>query len=134
VAILIRRGESGQLTPNGGARVKAIVLVAVLSAACARGDREVRLQRLEVQRRGLVAQLDGLQARLLVDRERVGFWEELRERRQTVVATTCGAEEQSEPALAVRLDPPAVLGRPRGPRPARLAAALPPGGAPDPTP
>ncbi len=105
--------------------------IAILSAACARGDREVRLQRLEVQHRALVAQLDALQARLLVDRERVRFWAELRERRETVVATTCGAEEKPEVGLAVRLDPPAGLGRRLGgQRPARLASFQPPGKPP----
>jgi hypothetical protein len=116
--------------------VKAIMLAAIvaLSAACARGDREVRLQRLELQRRALDAQLDGLQARLLVDRERVRFWAELRERRESVVATTCGGEEQADVGLAVRFDPPAILGHPAGARPARLASIQPPGNPPDPTP
>lgn len=89
--------------------MKAILVSAVVVAtACTRNDLEVRLKRLEVQQRGLVQQLDGLQARLLVDRERVNFWIETRERRERTTALACEGEGIAEPGAVGQLVPSAA--------------------------
>jgi len=74
----------------------------VACVACAvkpAGDREVRRQRLEADHRALVAKLDDLQARLMVDAERVRFWEEMRDRHQSVSAVACTSQEAHAMAM-----------------------------------
>jgi hypothetical protein len=83
---------------------RAIVLTAMLAcAACAgspAGDREVRLARLQVEHQALIAQIDDLQARLLVDAERVRFWEQMRDRHESVSAIACTSNEAHAIAMA----------------------------------
>ncbi len=108
--------------------MKGVVLAAMLAcAACAvhpAGDREVRRERLEAEHRALVAQLDDLQARLLVDGERVRFWEEMRDRHESVSAIACTSQESHAVAMAEYLQhEQSVGGRPAAPRrQARVAA------------
>lgn len=87
-----------------GPRVKGMVLTALLvCAACAAPppkDREVRLERLEADHRALITQLDDLQARLLVDAERVRFWEDMRGRHESVSAIACTSQEAHAIAMA----------------------------------
>ncbi len=87
--------------------MKGVVLTAMLAcAACAPhvgGDREVRLQRLEADHKALLAQLDDLQARLLVDGERVRFWEEMRDRHESVSAIACTSQDAHAMAMAAYL-------------------------------
>lgn len=67
-------------------------------------DREVRRERLEADHRALISQLEDLQARLLVDAERVRFWEEMRARHQSVSALACTSQEAHAVAMAEFLE------------------------------
>ncbi len=93
-----------------------IFLVAVLCAGCTPRDREIRLQRLEVQRRGLVLQLDELEDRMVATQARVRFWREMRDRHQSVTAIACQS-------LQGHADSMALLARRQGER--RVAMARP---------
>lgn len=88
--------------------MKGMVLTALLvCAACAAPppkDREVRLERLEADHRALITQLDDLQARLLVDAERVRFWEDMRGRHESVSAIACTSQEAHAIAMAQYLE------------------------------
>lgn len=89
--------------------MKGILLLAVAAAACTvapPADREVRLARLAAEQRQLMSQLEDLQARLLVGRERVRFWQEMHERHQSVSAISCTSQETHAVAMAERLLPP----------------------------
>ena len=84
--------------------MKVLVLTGMLvCAACAvqpGSDREVRRERLASEHRALVARLDELQARLLVDAERVRFWEQMRDRHESVSAIACTSQEAHAVAMA----------------------------------
>lgn len=84
--------------------MKVLVLTGMLvCAACAvqpESDRAVRRERLDSEHRALVAQIDELQARLLVDAERVRFWEQMRDRHETVSAIACTSQEAHAVAMA----------------------------------
>ncbi len=106
----------------------------VACTACVAGparDREVRHQRLEADHRALLAQLDDLQARLIVDAERVRFWEEMRDRHQSVSAIACTSQEAHAMAMAEYLEHEQTVTRhpPAPRRQARVAAARQPAGA-----
>jgi hypothetical protein len=100
--------------------MKTILFAVVLAcAACgtpSSGEREVRRQRLESEHRALIAELDALQARLLVDRGRVAFWEEIHVRHQGVSAVACNSQETHAVAMAEELH---LLGTEEGRHPAR---------------
>lgn len=112
--------------------MKGVVLLAIVAAACQAApaaDRQVRLARLAAEQRRLMESLEDLQARLLVDRQRVRFWEEMQVRHQSISAIACTSQEAHAVAMAERLLPP------ERPRPelgsrvrARVAAAR---GGPD---
>ena len=108
--------------------MKGMVLTALLvCAACAAPppkDREVRLERLEADHRALIAQLDDLQARLLVDAERVRFWEDMRGRHESVSAIACTSQEAHAIAMAQYLERAPDAGSPAR----RPQAAAGPGG------
>lgn len=120
---------------NTGVRVKGVVLLAIAATACAAPapqDREVRLARLAAQRQSLVEQLENLQARLLVGRERVRFWQEMQVRHESISAVACTSQEAHAVAMAERLMTP---DRPKVAQPrlrARVAAMR--AGADRPTP
>jgi hypothetical protein len=63
--------------------------VVVLGGCGARRDLGAERPRWVVQRRGLEDQLDQLEERLLADQARVRFWQEMRERHETVSAVAC---------------------------------------------
>lgn len=108
MSILRLQGTAAGRPPHGGTRLKDVVVAAMLACvACAgkpAGEREVRLQRLEADHRALVAQLDDLQARLLVNGERVRFWEGMRDRHQSVSAIACTSQEAHATAMAEYLE------------------------------
>ena len=111
----------------GGPRVKERILGIALacSAACAgsTGDREVRLERLSSENRALLAQLEDLQARLIVDQERVRFWEEMRDRHASVSAIACASQDAHSTGMARSFEQQGEGDRPDlRPRPARVAA------------
>jgi hypothetical protein len=102
-------------------RVKGLLVTGMLiCAACSApptNDREVRRQRLEADHRALVAQLDDLQARLLVDAERVRFWEQMRDRHESVSAIACTSQEAHAIAMTeYREQEQTAAGRPSTPR------------------
>jgi hypothetical protein len=84
--------------------VKGFALLTLAAVACgpsAGSDREVRLQRLAGEHRALMEQLEDLQARILVDRERVRFWTEMRERHESVSAIACTSQAEHAIAMAM---------------------------------
>jgi hypothetical protein len=88
--------------------VKTIAFLALVAIACAPKsppDREVRLGRLEAEHRALMGQLDDLQARLLVDSERVRFWEEMKGRHESVSAISCASQDSHAKEMAEHLMP-----------------------------
>ncbi len=122
------RENAADGTPHGGTRVKGVVFAAMVACtACAvrpADDREVRRQRLEADHRALVAQLEDLQARLIVDAERVRFWEEMRDRHQSISAIACTSQESHAIAMAEYLEHEQTVSRhpPAPRRQARVAA------------
>ncbi len=88
--------------------MKGVLLLAVAVIACRAApaaDREVRLARLAAERRQLMDRLEDLQARLIVDRQRVRFWEEMQERHQSISAIACTSQEAHAVAMAEHLLP-----------------------------
>jgi hypothetical protein len=78
------------------------MLAAAVAIACAPSDRDVRLERLEAERRSLVATFDHLEDRLVVNQARVRFWQEMRERHESVSAIACASLEQHAGEMASR--------------------------------
>lgn len=72
-------------------RLGLVMAVAVLAiAACSgRGALELARQRRDVERRSMDEQLDQLEERLLADQARVHFWQQMRERHESVSAVAC---------------------------------------------
>jgi hypothetical protein len=89
--------------------VKGFLLLAIAAAAACTvappADREVRLARLAAEQRQLMDKLEDLQARLLVNRQRVRFWQEMQERHESVSAIACSSQETHAVAMAERLLP-----------------------------
>jgi hypothetical protein len=68
----------------------ALVTALVGLAACtARGELDLKRQRWDVERRGLDEKLEQLEERMLADQARVHFWQEMRERHESVSAVAC---------------------------------------------
>ena len=100
-----RRPRSGL---PGVKRVKGFLLLAIAATACTAAppaDREVRLARLAAEHRLLMEKLDDLQARLIVDGQRVRFWEEMQHRHESISAIACSSQETHAIAMAERLLP-----------------------------
>ena len=89
----------------------AVIVSAVACAACAPRDAEVRRQRLAVQERALLASLEELQARLLVDRAMVAQWRDLAARHQDISAVACSSQEAHATEMAERLLPEEIEDR-----------------------
>jgi hypothetical protein len=87
-------------------RAPTIVLAAVLALACAPRDREIRLQRLAAERRALDTTFDHLEDRLVVNQARVRFWQEMRERHESVSAIACAVQDEHAEEMAARALPP----------------------------
>ena len=106
--------------------MKRVVLTAVFACAACVGrpgaDREVRLQRLEADHKALVARLDDLQARLLVDAERVRFWEDMRDRHESVSAIACTSQDAHAIAMAEYLQHQEAFALTEPERQARVAS------------
>lgn len=116
--------------------MKGLVLLVLAVAACRIGppaDREARLARLAAEQRQLMDSLDDLQARLIVDRQRVRFWQEMRERHASISAIACTSQEAHAVAMAERLLPPDQA-RPDGRRLRARVASVHASGARPPTP
>ncbi len=68
----------------------AVAVVALALVACTgRGALDVARQRRDAERRSLDEQLDRLEERLLADQARVHFWQQMRERHESVSAVAC---------------------------------------------
>jgi hypothetical protein len=75
--------------------------VACLAAAgCRRGDDELRRHRRAAEQRTLATSLDQLEDRLVVDQARVHFWQEMRNRHESVTALACVSQELHAPEIA----------------------------------
>jgi hypothetical protein len=88
-----------------------VMVVAAACVACAPRDAEVRRQRLAVQERALLASLDELQARLLVDRAMVAQWQDLAARHQSISEIACTSQEEHASEMAERLFPEEIKDR-----------------------
>ena len=104
-------------------RILGIALACAAACTGVKGDREVRLERLSSEHRALLARLDDLQVRLIVDQERVRFWEEMRDRHAGVSAIACASQDAHAAAMARSLEQEGE-GAPRDLRlrPARVVA------------
>jgi hypothetical protein len=78
-----------------------ILLTAGVVIACAPPDREVRIGRLQAERRSLEATFDHLEDRLLVNQARVRFWEEMRDRHESVSAIACASLDAHAQEMAL---------------------------------
>ncbi len=87
-------------------RAPTIVLAAVLVFGCAPKGRDIRLERLDAQRRALDATFDRLEDRLVADQARVRFWQEMRERHESVSAIACAVQDEHAEEMASRRLPP----------------------------
>ena len=110
-------------------RAPTIVLAAA-ALACAPPDREIRLERLAAERRAIEATFDHLEDRLTVNQARVRFWQEMRERHESVSAIACVVQDEHLQQMSARLPPPRsalhrarVAAAPRAPGAARFPAA-----------
>lgn len=82
-----------------------LVLAATFAFACKPADRDVRLARLDAQRRGLDSTFDQLEARLTASQARVRFWQEIRERHESISAVACVSQEEHADEMAKRVLP-----------------------------
>jgi hypothetical protein len=106
--------------------VAAVMMAAMAIAGCARGEDEARRDRLALERGRLEAQLDVLEARLVVGQARVRLWRELRARHGEVSQVACqnatwhaadmarAAEDDRQLARAARAPRLAAVAAPRG--------------------
>jgi hypothetical protein len=80
------------------------VLASVVAAAtaCAPSGRDIRLERLDAERRSLEATFDHLATRLTVNQARVRFWNEMRSRHESASAIACASLEQHANEMAAR--------------------------------
>ncbi len=81
-------------------RTLLLLLAGVLAIACAPRDAELRRQRLAAERRNLYASLERLEERLLATQARVRFWNELKERHESVTAIACVSQEEHADEMA----------------------------------
>jgi hypothetical protein len=72
----------------------------VIVIGCAPSDREIRLERVQAERRSLEATFDHLEDRLLVNQARVRFWEEMRDRHESVSAVACASLDRHGEEMA----------------------------------
>ncbi len=88
-------------------RTPTAVLLAVLGTlACAPKDRDIRLERLAAERRALDRTFDRLEDRLVANQARVRFWEEMRDRHESVSAIACAVQDEHAQEMALRALPP----------------------------
>ncbi len=70
-------------------KVGLVMALLALGACTGRNALDVKRQRWDVERSGLEEQLDQLEERLLTDQARVHFWQQMRERHESVSAVAC---------------------------------------------
>jgi hypothetical protein len=87
-------------------RTPFVVVAAVAALACAPKDRGIRLERLAAERRALDATFDRLEDRLVVNQARVRFWQEMRDRHESVSAIACAVQDEHAEQMAARALPP----------------------------
>ncbi len=82
-------------------RTWSLIAVAFLAlAGCASRDAQLRQHRLASERRQLEETLDRLEDRLIVNAGRVRFWQEMRERHESVSAIACATQERHADEMA----------------------------------
>jgi hypothetical protein len=96
-------------------RALPIVLAVTTAIACAPSrDRAIRLERLAAQRRNLNLTFEQLEARLTATQARVRFWEEIKERHESVSAISCVSQDEHAEEMAKHVLPePSSLHRAR---------------------
>ncbi len=87
-------------------RALPFVLAAGVAIACAPSrDRDIRLDRLAAQRRNLDLTFEQLEARLTATQARVRFWEEIKERHESVSAISCASQDEHAEEMAKHVLP-----------------------------
>lgn len=117
-------------------RTLSLLAALALLAACGRTarDLEVRRARLAAEQRDLVATLEHLEDRLLVNQARVRFWREMRDRHDGVTAVACASQEQHAEEMARHLAPLPTRAEARRARSVRARVASRPVTVPEPEP
>ena len=117
-------------------RTLSLLAALALLAACGRTarDLEVRRARLAAEQRDLVATLEHLEDRLLVNQARVRFWREMRDRHDGVTAVACASQEQHAEEMARHLAPLPTRVEARRARSVRARVASRPATLPEPEP
>jgi hypothetical protein len=120
-------------------RALPFVLAAFVAVGCApTRDRSIRLERLAAQRRNLDLTFEQLEARLTATQARVRFWEEIKDRHESVSAISCTSQDEHAQEMAKHVLPEpstlhrarvASVGPARAPVRAPAAASAPSGGA-----
>jgi hypothetical protein len=93
------------LRGSTGLRLLSLLVVAAVAAGCAPRDAEVRLARAAAERRSMEQLLDQLEDRLLVNQARVRFWQEMKERHESVTAIACVSLQAHAVEMAARSSP-----------------------------
>jgi hypothetical protein len=89
-------------------RALPFVLAAFVTIACAPSrDRAIRLERLAAERRNLDLTFEQLEARLTATQARVRFWEEIKERHESVSAISCVSQDEQAQEMAKHVLPEA---------------------------
>lgn len=86
-----------------------LLAVAVAMACAPPSDRAVRLQRLAAERRRIELAFDPLAARFAASRERIRFWQEVRDRNESGLALVCASPDpraEEGPGKAPPSSPP----------------------------
>jgi hypothetical protein len=91
---------SRPVSEEAALRAFPIMVAGAVAFACGPTDRDIRIERLQAERRSLEATFDHLEDRLLVNQARVRFWLEMRERHESVSAVACASLEQHAEEMA----------------------------------
>jgi hypothetical protein len=81
---------------------KLLIAIAacLLASACAPRDAGIRRARVAAERRNLEAALDRLEDRLMLNQSRVRFWNEMKDRHESVTAIACASMEEHATSMA----------------------------------
>ncbi|BDG03533.1 hypothetical protein [Anaeromyxobacter oryzae] len=84
------------------AAMPALVAACLLAVACAPRDADIRRARVTAERRNLENALDRLEDRLVLNQSRVRFWNEMKERHESVTAIACASMEEHATEMALK--------------------------------
>jgi hypothetical protein len=107
VQACLAAGDRLDLAREAELRTLPLFFAAMLAIGCgAPKDREIRLDRLDAEKRSLEATFDRLEERLVVNQARVRFWKEMRERHESVSAIACVSQDEHAMEMALHSAPP----------------------------